>query len=431
MVNFVKRFLPKGRFFQGVAVIAAGTAFAQLLNVAASPILTRIFLPQDFGVFAIFSSYLGILSVAASYQYEMAIPLPTADSDAANLLLVSLASIGFNCLFLCLLILTFGDFFVRITNAGPFEPYLWLLPVGFGGVGLYQTLTYWAIRKKYYTILARTKATRSFFQVGSQLLLGAFKSGPIGLLIGHIIGEAGGLSTLARLSWLKDKKAIKSVSVRKARQVAWRYRKFPFYMTWASILSSAGLQVPALLFASFYGPKVAGWFFLTQKVIAMPVELVGKSVSQVFIGEVAELARTDPIGLKKIFYRLNLKLLLSGLGPCLLIALFGDIIFKTVFGDSWLQSGKYVQVMIFVYLLKFCSEPLINLALLERQELSLLWALLRLILVCSAILLSSFAGYDDFTAITAYSAAMVVSYIINYVLWNYALNRTIKNHTDH
>ncbi|MFX0203658.1 MAG: lipopolysaccharide biosynthesis protein, partial [Candidatus Hodarchaeota archaeon] len=201
--DFIKRFFPKGRFFRGVAVIAGGTALAQLLGVAASPILTRLYLPKDFGVFAIFSSYLGMLRVAASYRYEMSIPLPTKDSDAANLLVTSTAFTGFNCLLLSLLIFAFGASFVSLTNTDPFGPYLWLLPIGFLGVGLYQNFSYWAIRKKYYTILGRTKATRSIFQIGSQLLLGLFKTGPFGLLIGHIIGEAGGLRTLACLSWSK------------------------------------------------------------------------------------------------------------------------------------------------------------------------------------------------------------------------------------
>jgi O-antigen/teichoic acid export membrane protein len=428
IADFMKRFFPKGRFFRGVAVIAGGTAFAQLLNVVASPILTRLYLPQDFGVFAIFSSYLGILSVAASYRYEMAIPLPATDSDAGNLLLTSMAFTGFNCLLLCLLILTLGDFFVKVTNVGRFGPYLWLLPFGFAGVGLYHTFTYWAIRKRYYTVLGRTRATRSFFQIGSQLLLGAFKTGPIGLLIGHIIGEAGGLSQLARMAWSKDKAAIKKASVSQARKVASRYRKFPFYMTWASILNTAGLRVPALLFASFYGPEMAGWFFLTQKVIAMPVMLVGKSVSQVFIGEAVELTRTNPILLKKLYRKLNIQLLLPALMPCIILVFYGDIIFKTIFGDSWIQSGKYVQVMAFVFLLKLTLESVISLAILERQELDLIWSVFRLVLVSCAIVASSMKGFSPFQAVVLYSAAMVISYLLKYALWSYAVNQKIREH---
>jgi O-antigen/teichoic acid export membrane protein len=359
----------------------------------------------------------------------MAIPLPIDDEDAANLLVVSLTLTAFNCLLVFLVILASGDFFAKIANIGRVEPYLWLLPAGFGGVGLYQALSYWAIRKKNYTVLGKTRVVRSLFQIGSQILLGVFRAGPIGLLVGHIIGEGGGSGGLARLSWKKDKQLFKTVSIMKSREVAWRYRKFPFYMTWASILNSAGLQIPPVLFASFYGPKVAGWFFLTQKVIAMPVTLIGRSVSQVFVGEVAELANSDPVALRKLFRKINLKLLLSGLGPCLLVVLFGEKFFATVFGNNWLVSGKYAQLMAFVYLLKLSSESLINHALLERQEISLIWGTIRLILVCSAIVTFHSLGYSDFAAVAAFSAAMLISYITNFALWNYAINCKIRDHT--
>jgi O-antigen/teichoic acid export membrane protein len=425
IADLIKRFLPKKGFSRGVAVIAGGTAIGQLVNVVASPILTRLYLPQDFGVFAIFSSYLGILSVAASYRYEMAIPLPTTDSDAANLLLVSTAFIGFNCLLLCVVILTCGDYFVRISNVGSFGPYLWLLPVGFGGIGLYQTLTYWAIRKKYYTILGRTKATRSFFMIGSQLLLGFFKTGPIGLLIGHVIGEAGGLGQLVGISWSKDKALINSVSVMGVRKVASRYRKFPFYMSAASLLSQAGNQLPALLLASLYSPEVAGWFFLAQKVFGLPVQLIARSVSQVFIGEAAQLVKTDLNEFRSLINRIVARFFLTACPFAIVMAIAGAWLFSFIFGEHWKMSGLFSQVMALYYLLKFSLDSLTVLQLLERQDLLLLWNSLRFILANLAIVAAASLQLSAFAAVAMFSAVMALAYIVKYLIWRTVLrNKT-------
>ena len=43
-----------------------GTTIAQAIPIAISPILTRIYIPEDFGVFALYMSLAFILSVIAT-----------------------------------------------------------------------------------------------------------------------------------------------------------------------------------------------------------------------------------------------------------------------------------------------------------------------------------------------------------------------------
>lgn len=52
----VKKFFPKGEFTRNVLTLMTGTTIAQAIPVAISPILTRIYTPQDFGIFALFVS---------------------------------------------------------------------------------------------------------------------------------------------------------------------------------------------------------------------------------------------------------------------------------------------------------------------------------------------------------------------------------------
>jgi O-antigen/teichoic acid export membrane protein len=48
----------------------------QAITVLVSPILTRLYTPEDFGVFGVYASILGIVTVVASLRYEYALPLP-------------------------------------------------------------------------------------------------------------------------------------------------------------------------------------------------------------------------------------------------------------------------------------------------------------------------------------------------------------------
>ncbi len=75
--------------------LASGTSVAQLLVIAASPILTRLYSPEDFGALAAFTAVSGILIIVAAGRYDMAIMLPDEDDEAIRVAGVGIAlSIG-------------------------------------------------------------------------------------------------------------------------------------------------------------------------------------------------------------------------------------------------------------------------------------------------------------------------------------------------
>ena len=58
--------------------------------MAAAPILTRLYDPDDFGLLAVYSGILALVLVVASVRYELAIPLPEDEEEAANIAVLSL-----------------------------------------------------------------------------------------------------------------------------------------------------------------------------------------------------------------------------------------------------------------------------------------------------------------------------------------------------
>jgi O-antigen/teichoic acid export membrane protein len=419
----IKRFLPKSRFLRAVTVLAGGTALGQGLTILASPILTRLYAPEEFGVLAVYASILGILSIVPALRYELAIPLPEDDDAASNLLALSLGLTCVNSLLLLLGVFFFGASIVRLTNTQVLQPYLWLVPVGFLGVGLYQTFSYWAVRKKAYTVISRTKMTQSIGQVLTQAVLGITKLGPLGLLLGHVVGQVSGIGTLVHQAWSNERDCLRKVRWSRVLWVANRYRRFPLYMSGASLLNQAGSQLPALLLAAFYGPQVAGWFFLAQKVLGVPVQLIAISVSQVFIGEAAQLVKTDIRALKALIHKIVTRFFLIGFPFCIIVGIGGGWFFSFIFGGDWKMSGIFVQVMALYYLLKFSLDSLTVLQLLERQDLLFLWNLMRLVLATSAFVAATLLKLSPLLAVAMFSAAMSISYLVKYMIWSVVLNR--------
>jgi O-antigen/teichoic acid export membrane protein len=411
-----------GPFARAVAVLAGGTAAAQVLSVAAAPVLTRLYTPTDFGLLGVFASILAIVSVVASARYEGALPLPRARSAATNLLVLSIGLAIAVGGVVGILGFTVGDTVLGWLNAGGLLPYLWLLPLGVVGAGVYQALSYWAIRKKAYGVIARTSVSRAGSQLVVQVGVGALGQGPFGLLLGQFLGQAGGSGSLLRLVWREDRRALARVTLRRIRAVARRYRRFPIFLMGASFLNRAGQQLPALLLVALYDPRVAGWFALGQKVVAVPLRFIGTSVAQVYLGEAAELAQGDVGRLRALFRRTVVRLMVLAVVPVVILAVAGPFLFGLVFGQSWEEAGVYARLLSFMFLVQFAVTPVSQtLNVLERQDLQLRWDATRGLLAAAALVVPALLGAGARVAIGAYAGAMALAYAELYWLSRRAL----------
>ena len=403
-------------------MLAGGTALGQAIKVLASPILTRLYKPEDFGILGVYSSILGILSVIASLRYELAIPLPENDEDAANLLALSLGIVALISLLISLGIRFWGEQIVRWANAPALRSYLWLLPLGVGMIGIYHVFNYWAVRKGAFGRIARTKLNQGVSSVISQIGLGLLKLGPFGLLVGWIVGHAAGTGTLAVSALREDKEALSTISFNRIRYLALRYRKFPLFSSGAALLNALGLQIPGLLLSAFYGTEVVGQFALVQRVLGMPLTLIGTSVSQVYLGRAAAQARTNVQGLQRLFNSVAKRLTVLGALPTIALIIAGPSLFTLVFGKEWREAGIYAQLMAPAFLGGFVTVPLsYTFSVLERQDLSVVWNASRLLFSVGSIYLAYRLQLGPIHAIAIYSLGMSAGYFNLFLLSRYAI----------
>jgi len=418
----------RGRdFVRNVAVLAGGTALGQGLAVLASPLLTRLYTPSDFGILAAYTSILSILLVVASLRYELAITLPEDDETAGNLLVLSLAIVLSMATLVGLAVWLWGDHIIRWTSAPALRPYLWLLPLSLLGAGVYQALNYWAVRKHAFGRIAQTKLSQGLGMVLTQVGAGLLKLGPVGLLLGDVIGRVSGSGVLATLAWRQDRVVLKQASVPGLRWAASRYRRFPLLSSGSVLLNSAGLNLPLLLLAAFYGPQVAGWFSLGQRVIGVPMVLIGQAVAQVYLGEASRLAQENPGALLSLFLKTAQQLLLVGSVPIVVLGAGGPRVFALLFGERWPEAGVYVQFLAAMFIVQFVVVPLSQtLNVLERQDWQLVWDAGRLALVVGGLVMASVLGWPARVAVIVYGVVMSVAYGGLFILSGIAVRRRLK-----
>ena len=406
-----------GDFTRKVMVLSGATLLGQGVVVASTPLLTRLYTPEEFGVMAAFVSLLLILLPVSSLRYELAIPLAEDDRSAASLLALACAAVVATSAVIGAAVLLFPAPIAAAMGDPAVAPFLWLLPLALLGAGTYQALNYWAIRHGRFKSIALTRLTQSVGQVAAQLAGGLLNLGVFGLVGGDAVGRIGGTGTLGTLALRRDGEALRAVTAARMGEVARRFRRFPLISSGSALLNSVGLNAPALLLAAMYGPATAGLFVLAQRVIGMPMRLLGNAVAQVYLSEAGRLVHQDPDGVRRLFVRTGRRLLLAGVAPTLLIALVGGVLFRGVFGAEWHQAGVYAQVLALAFAAQTVMDPLSQtLNVLHRQDLQLAWDAVRVTAVVAAIAGAAQAGRSATVAVALYGGVMVLSYGLLFAL---------------
>jgi len=338
------------RFIRNTAVMAGGAAGSQLLLIIATPIITRLYTPKDFGILAIYIGILALFCVIASFRYEMAIPIPERDEEAIDLVFLSLILVGFTALISCLLIGIWGGSIAIFLQEPRLKELFWLLPLGVLFVGTYQILNKYAIREKLFKSVAVTRINQSITILIIQLL--GYKLGAMALILAQSIGQGAGAFTLSKGVFSR----LKSSNRRRIISVAKKYRRFPLYSSWAGLLNTSGAQLPPLAFASLFSSQVAGYYTLAFGLVTAPITLLASAVGNVFLSDAAKAWREGSLGTTISFVHDKL----ANMAMPVIITLVFVIpdIFVWVFGEQWATAGLFAQWMLPWIYLVFVTAPL-------------------------------------------------------------------------
>ncbi len=327
-------------FLKKVIVVAGGTAAGQLIAAASSPILSRLYTPDDFGVLAVYASILSAMAAISSLRFEIAIPIPEKDEDAIRLLALALCCIVFMTFASSIGLYIFSDPLLAWLNAEKLRSYLWLLPVGIFFSGLYQILSFWCIRKEEFGAVARTKIAQSLSSIIVQVLIGLTKAGSIGLIIGQIIGLSSGIGVFIK-SLKKNSSFFRGLKYRDLLEVGRKYSSFAKYEAPQILINVIGQNIPQIMLATSFGLALSGFYLMAQKILGYPIALIGNSFRQVYYQKAVVASRDGQL------YELTLKstksLTLLILLPWLLTIIIAPDFFSLVFGDDWRKAGEYAR----------------------------------------------------------------------------------------
>ncbi len=407
-----KRFF-HSTFVRSVVILASGTALSQLITIAVSPLLSRIYGPTDFGILGMFASLVVPLSTVACLRYEMAIMLPSGDCEEAAPLLVlsALTAIGVGVL----IFIPIGVFGPRIAEAletPELQSWLYLVPVTVGIHGIYCAFRMWALRRRNFRLATFSAVT----QTGSQAILQvAFQcitqAGAAGLIWGQVLGRfVGAVVVVVPTLCRNGPSLIRASSLAAIRRVAARYRSFPLYQSWGNLLSSLSRESVVLLTGMFFGAESAGLYFLGYRILNMPLLLLGGAISDVYYERGAREAASHNAPI--ISVRIIQILALAALPAFIVLSVIAPNLFVLLFGEPWREAGVFVQVLTPLFAVRFIASPLARaFSLYERQKAGLIW---QVVYLGTSLLSLVIGGLQEsiYLSLFLYSISGIVMYVI-------------------
>jgi O-antigen/teichoic acid export membrane protein len=286
-VDLLHRIL-KSPFVRNVAVLSSGTILAQVITALATPVLSRIYGPAEFGILALFLSILAVAAEAVSARYESAVVLPKDDDDGANVLALACLVVLFTSLLSIAGVALFGQALAHRLDSPELTGFLWWIPLALFSVGIFRSMGQWATRKKRFSTISVTQVVRSIVIAVIQIVTGIAGIGASGLIGGRVAGEVSGTSML----WVRMRDSLdlrRRVSWKRMKELAREYSDFPKFSLPQGVLNAFSQSIAAFLLVFFFDEAIVGIYAMSHRVLVLPMRLLSSSVRQVFLQRASEM----------------------------------------------------------------------------------------------------------------------------------------------
>lgn len=383
------RLKPKSEFSRNVLTLMTGTTVSQAIPVAISPILTRIYTPDDFGVLALFFAITSIFGYIATARYDMAVMLPKEDDDALNIVILGFILSSILALVLLAIAYLFNHQICVLLNNFTISPWLYFVPIVVFFMGTFNMLNIYNTRLKNYPVIAKANIHKSLVMSGIQLLIGVVKTGAGGLILGEGLARIAANMRLFK-SATKDQDIKTIISKQKIIFLAKKYIKFPKFSLFSGLVSISSVQLANVIISSLFGATTLGFYYLSQRTLGVPISLISSAVGQVFFQQAnVEKAET---GKATLIFKSTLKKMLIIAVPLFTVLFFiVEDIFAFVFGEEWRIAGKYTQIILPLFFIRFVVMPLTFIApLFEEQKIELIFQFVLFVLYMSILFISNY-----------------------------------------
>lgn len=384
-----------------------------------TPVLSRLYTPADYAVFAIFTSLVAQIAVGASLRLEMALPTVVTIDEASSL---ARFAIRISTLISIFSFLGIGLYLImKIDNGSSWI--LLLAPIGILLSAIMQIFNFYSSRQKSFRLNATSRLGLSCFTGVVSILLGFTHAGSDGLILGFLAGLVAGVLILyipLRSSIWPSCRIMPNFS---DRFFIDKYRQYIAVNTPHALVDT--LEVSGILFLmnKTYSASDIGSYFFAYRILKLPVALIGASVFQVFYQRISA-AKASGESVQPLVRGVIRRMALIGLPGFALLMAISPELFAFAFGEEWRESGELASIMAPWLYFNFIASSISSVTFLfNRQKSAFLITIVDLSVRLSWLFIAGI--YFDFkltvTAMSCFSSGIMI-----FAIWWY--HRISRNH---
>ncbi|MCK8130758.1 oligosaccharide flippase family protein [Pseudoalteromonas sp. 2CM39R] len=389
----------KSRFFINFLVILGGAAGAQAINLAFTPIVTRLFSPEAFGFLGTYVSFLGILLPLVTLCYPMAIILPEKNITASNIEKGSIfISFILTCFFSIVLLTTYEV--INLLIGWQDSPILYFfLCISLFVSALLEVYSYVVLRYKLFRLKSNALIINSLILNLSKVFVGFYYPNVYALIVVTFFSV---ITHVALIKYLM-RSEIDNFDFKLSFTFTRRYKNLPLFRAPQTCVAALNQASPVFLLASMFDLKSSGYFVLCRTVMLVPVTLIAKSVNDALMPDIAEMVRRGEQVLGLIVKTTAL-LAAIAIIPCLIVFFWGGELFVFIFGESWYKAGEYASWFSIWIFFNFINRPCVAaIPALFLEKKLLLNSLLNSLLSIGGFLLAFNLFNNDVMAVIFFS----------------------------
>lgn len=365
------------------------SGMAMMIQFIFFPILSRIYSPEDYGIFGIFNFYAGTIGIACVLGYNQAFVLSKTEQEFRNLFRLSLRSTTVLSTFAIVLFIVCGKWLMHLLDHDKLGNWIYAAaPVGFL-IAIDRIQIDWAIRDKAYKRQTAVGSTMTFISRLFNVGYGTFISAsPAGLILTHALYYLSNILSYVSYVLKHPREVYFHRSKREEiMETAEIYKAYPSFMYWGNLIQIASNTAPAALLP-FAGYSLAetGFFAYSHLLLDLPLRLMGSGISSVYLQKATELIRRSDQELRDQTWKVLKMMIVIASIFLLIISNAGSWIYTVFLGSQWTTAGDAAQILVYFFYFRMVSTPLSGIFNLLKKERELFFfhlitAILRIVAI--------------------------------------------------